>query len=109
MKDVLDYILETVSYAPRWCSILVTDRVLGQNQEVKLAIASDLDLYALFKVCFIRAYSVGDVTGRVAQDQDFPDDVAAELRRLKPAVELDENNGRYSFVRSFTCTDRTFF
>ncbi|KAI0759246.1 WD40-repeat-containing domain protein [Trametes elegans] len=43
------------------------------NSEADIAIASDLDLYALF------------------QDQGYPDDMASALAQLRPAVEVDEN------------------
>ncbi|RPD70204.1 WD40 repeat-like protein [Lentinus tigrinus ALCF2SS1-7] len=53
VNELLDYILE--------------------NSEASIAIASDRDLYALFK------------------DQEFPDDITAALYELQPSVELDEH------------------
>ncbi|KAI0673282.1 hypothetical protein C8Q78DRAFT_1024064 [Trametes maxima] len=44
-----------------------------QNSEAEVAIASDLDLYALFK------------------DQEFPQDIPAALSELQPSVEIDES------------------
>ncbi|KAI0369540.1 hypothetical protein BV20DRAFT_354195 [Pilatotrama ljubarskyi] len=45
-----------------------------KNSRAQVAIASDLDLYALFE-----------------PGQDFPKDVAKALARLKPKVDVDEN------------------
>ncbi|KAI0673242.1 WD40-repeat-containing domain protein [Trametes maxima] len=55
-----------------------------ENSEAEAAIASDLDLYALFK------------------DQEFPDDVASALAQLAPNIDVDENGvGTYSVGISY--------
>ncbi|KAJ8494847.1 hypothetical protein ONZ51_g2077 [Trametes cubensis] len=51
----------------------VLDYIL-QNSEAEVAIASDLDLYALFKT-----------------PEEYPGDVADALAHLQPQIELDEN------------------
>ncbi|KAI0696228.1 WD40-repeat-containing domain protein [Cerioporus squamosus] len=60
VNDLLDYILE--------------------NSEAAIAIASDRDLYALFK------------------DQEFPYDITAALVELQPSIELDEHGGEFEIL-----------
>ncbi|CDO76417.1 hypothetical protein BN946_scf184925.g4 [Trametes cinnabarina] len=52
----------------------VLDYIL-ENSEAQLAIASDLDLYALFKT-----------------PDEYPEDVASALKKIQPAIEIDEND-----------------
>lgn len=61
-----------------------------------MAIASDLDLYAIFMVCssIVLARGIND-RYQFVQDNDFPsaNDMLPTLEELRPTVEVDERGG----------------
>ncbi|KAI0673287.1 WD40 repeat-like protein [Trametes maxima] len=61
------------NYPPSFDPVNVVLDYIIQNSEAEVAIASDLDLYALFK------------------DQEFPRDIAAAVLELRPGVDVDES------------------
>ncbi|KAI9058620.1 YVTN repeat-like/Quino protein amine dehydrogenase [Trametes sanguinea] len=67
---------------------VVLDYIL-ENSEAHVALASDLDLYALFKT-----------------PEDFPEDVAGALARLHPAIHIDEHNVGILVVESTSPSQR---
>ncbi|KAI9058611.1 WD40 repeat-like protein [Trametes sanguinea] len=69
--------IEMVPHDPKpYCDPVdfVLDYIL-KNSEAQIAIASDLDLYTLFKT-----------------PEEYPEDVASALAEIQPAIELDEND-----------------
>ncbi|OSD00766.1 YVTN repeat-like/Quino protein amine dehydrogenase [Trametes coccinea BRFM310] len=68
---------EILSHYPKpYCDPVdfVLDYIL-KNSEAQIAIASDLDLYTLFKT-----------------PEEYPEDVASALAEIQPTIEIDENN-----------------
>ena len=91
MNDLLDYIREVNTTLARACQSATHDD--PQNSDASIAIASDLELHALFKIrrfTFVRYLISTNI-----QDRAFPSDIAEGLNELKPTVEVDEDGGEY--------------
>ena len=60
-----------------------------------MAIASDRDIYAMFKVGVKATPALHGMISRklFSKDREFPLDIASAIRELKPPIEVDEHGG----------------